>query len=372
MPPLRARRVRAQRIEVLCMAHRVVVSRLGCGFGSAAMLALLAGSGVARAQGSDTTADPTGAPPADAKALVDAPKKPDDAPAIAAGTHSTTVALSAGGLFATGNSRTLALTVNGNFELRRAHHGFGASILGNYGEGGTPGNAIVATAENLQVRARYDYYILDELSAFLIGTERHDRFQGLDVRLNIDPGVKYLFVKDAKNALWLEAGYDFQYDVRRDAARAVLDDAGNPTFDAAGNPILLAKTKTDHSSRLFAGFRRAFNKEVTLTTGVEYLQSFVDSTRYRVNFDAIVAASLGGGFSLGFGLSARYDHAPLPGKQDLDTSSTLSLIYGFSDVPKPAEPPPCPPAPAEPAPAAPAAPSPAAPTPAALAQTGGS
>jgi len=44
---------------------------------------------------------------------------------------------------------------------------------------------------------------------------------------------------------------------------------------------------------------------------------------------------VGGGFSVGFGFSARYDHDPLPGKVNTDTATTLSLIYAFSDVVKP-------------------------------------
>ena len=132
---------------------------------------------------------------------------------------------------------------------------------------------------------------------------------------------------------------------------------GKPVLDESGQQIILPKTATDHSGRLFLGLRHAFNKDVTLALGAEYLQSVVDSTRYRFNFDALFAAKVGGGLAVGLGFSARYDHDPLPGKEDLDTSTTLNLIYAFSDVP---EPPPapcaCPPPPPEvpaPSPAAP-------------------
>ena len=79
-------------------------------------------------------------------------------------------------------------------------------------------------------------------------------------------------------------------------------------------------------------------------TGLEYLQSFVEATRARLNYDALFAAHIGGGLSLGVGFSARYDHAPLPDKKRLDTQSILSLIYSFSDAPAAkAEEPKCPP-----------------------------
>jgi hypothetical protein len=74
---------------------------------------------------------------------------------------------------------------------------------------------------------------------------------------------------------------------------------------------------------------------------------------YRINYDALLAANLGAGLSLGLGFSARYDNVPLPGKQNLDTVTTVNLIYAFSDAAKPAPTCPCPPPaapPPEPAP----------------------
>jgi Protein of unknown function, DUF481 len=323
---------------------------------------------------------PTGAPPAEAKALVEAPKEGAAAPEIASTVDGTTMTLASGGLLTTGNARLLAVTANGAFETRFHDNGIGVSLLGNYGQGAAPGSAVVATAENIQGRIRYDRYIIEQASFFLIETGRHDRFEGLDYRNNLDPGFKYLVLTKVDNSLWAEVGYDFQYDIRRDQERVVLDANNNPVLGPNGAPELLDKTQADHSTRLFLGFKHAFNKEVTLVTGVEYLQSFIDDTRYRVNFDALFAAKVGGGLALGLGFSARYDHAPLPGVLDLDTSTNVSLIYSYTDLPSPktcpcpTETPPAPPpppaapplppppppvaAPAPPPPPAPAAPPP--------------
>jgi putative salt-induced outer membrane protein len=329
-----------------------------------------------------SAADPpplTAAPPDDAKALVEAPKAPGDAPALEKKLDATTASLSAGGLLTTGNSRLLAMTANGAFDTRFNGNGVGASLLANYGQGAPAGKSIQVSAENIQGRLRYDRFVLERASVFLIGTGRHDRFQGLDFRLNVDPGVKYLFAKAPDNTLWGEAGYDFQYDIRRDDARVEQDAMMNPVLDAAGQPVLLDKTATDHSLRLFAGFRHSFNKEVTLSTGLEYLQSVVDGERHRLNFDALFAAKIGGGLALGLGFGARYDHAPLPGKETLDTTTSVSLIYAFSDaaeakaktcpcpelvpvvVEPPAPPPPSPPPPPARAPLEPSSDAPSAP-----------
>ncbi|MGH7269093.1 MAG: DUF481 domain-containing protein [Polyangiaceae bacterium] len=273
----------------------------------------------------------TAAPPPDAKELVSAPTAVANVPVIATPTDSTSATVSAGGQLSTGNSRLAAATANGKFDMRRGSDGFGASLLGNYGQGALPGQEIVETTANLQGRVRYDRYVIEQMSLFGIATGRYDKFQGLDFRLNLDPGVKYLFVNSGPTALWGELGYDFQYDIRNDSALVQTDAMGMPLPS-------LDKTATDHSGRAFVGFTHAFNKEVTFSTGIEYLQSLVDSTRYRLNYDGVFAANIGAGLALGVGISARYDHAPLPGKQDLDTATTLSLIYAFSAPPPAATP----------------------------------
>lgn len=262
-----------------------------------------------------------------------APKAGPEAPQAEDKLDGTSATLAAGGMLTTGNSRLLAATVNGAFENRFDNNGIGASLLGNYGRSAPPGEPLETTAQNLQGRLRYDRYLADRWSLFVINTFRHDRFQGLDLRYNFDPGVKYLFVREPATSLWAEFGYDFQYDVRRDDARIILDADGNPVLDpVTGEPELLDKTQTDHSLRFFLGFRHAFNEEVTFASGVEYLQSFIESERARVNFDAVFAAQVGGGLAVGLGFNARYDHAPLPGKEELDTATTLSLIYAYSSA----------------------------------------
>jgi hypothetical protein len=316
-------------------------------------------AGVARAQSTAPDLSPKAGPPPDAAALVAAPAAPASAPTMERPLDGTTASLSAGGQLATGNSRLLAGTVNGSVYSRQGLNGYGGSILGNYGQGATPGNAQVETAENLQLRARYERYVSDAASLFLIATGRHDKFQGLDFRLNLDPGFKLLFLTQASNSLWAEAGYDFQFDDRNANALGEIESDGktpvftNPTCMplAAGSnapcqQVELPRTQVDHSTRLFLGFRHAFNKEVTLSAGVEYLQSVIAVSGIydsRLNFDALFAAKVGGGFSVGLGFSARYDRYPLPGKQDTDTASTLTLIYAFSDLPTPPPPPPPPP-----------------------------
>jgi putative salt-induced outer membrane protein YdiY len=271
--------------------------------------------------------DPLGVPPPDAEKAAKGPDAPKDALKIEKAPEGMTASVSAGGLSSSGNSKMLAFTGSGLFDARYGDNGYGASLVGNYGRSAVADEPMETTTENLQGRLRYDRYLLDDASVFLLTTGRHDRFQGLAFRLNVDPGVKYLFVNRPKTALWGELGYDFQYDVRTDEGREVRDDAGTLTDT-------LEKTDTDHSIRTFLGLRLAFNKDVTLSNGLEYLQSFIDSERYRFNYDLLLSANIWGGLAFGAGFQARFDNLPLPDKKKLDTTTTLSLVYSYSTMVK--------------------------------------
>jgi putative salt-induced outer membrane protein len=287
-------------------------------FGVGVSLVLAAGA---------ANAQDLGAPPPDAAKAAAGPGPARDAPKITTAPEGTTASVSAGGLSSTGNSRLVAYTVSGNYDWRGGANGLGASLVGNYGKSAPPDGEMETTTENLQGRLRYDRYLIEDASVFLLVTGRHDRFQGLAFRLNLDPGFKYLFVNRPKTQLWAEAGYDFQYDTRTNEARDVLDDMGMVVQR-------LDKHETDHSARLFLGFKHAFNDATALTNGIEYLQSFVESERYRFNYDVLFTAKVWGDLALGVGFNARYDNTPLPEKEKLDTTSTLSLVYSYTNVVK--------------------------------------
>lgn len=294
-----------------------------------------------------------GAPPADLTQTVQAPTETTAPEAAAPPTDSTAVAVSAGGQYAAGNSRLYAGTGQGKLDLRRGDNGYGAALLGNFAETYVNGTYQKST-ENLQGKIRYDRYFTAVFGGFLQLTGTHDAFQAITFRFNADPGVKLIMIDAEDTKLWGEVGYDFEFDDNyTDGSGIEQAGAGGPQLDANGLPYVIERTDTIHSSRVFAGVRHQFNKEVVLTSGLEYLQGFggsgggtpsvppgyaankvdlvpISLTASRVNFDALLAAHVGGGFSLGFGITAKYNSAPLPGKLDLDSTGTLSLIYAFA------------------------------------------
>ena len=236
----------------------------------------------------------------------------------------TELSIAAGGLAASGNSKLLALTTASTFRLRREQNQFSAVLAGNYTRTGPPGGGeSVTTVENIQGKTRYDRFLSGEFGVFLGVQGRRDRFQGLNLRLQVDPGVFYYFIDEASQQLWSELGYDLLYDIRRDDS--IFDAAGNRLKDAKGDD--LGKTKTVHSGRLFVGYSNKLNDAVTFTLGLEYLQALKDTTFWKFNGDAAITSKLGKRFSLATSFSLRYDHEPLPGKQKTDTITALNLVY---------------------------------------------
>lgn len=242
-------------------------------------------------------------------------------------THVNDVSIGLGGLFSAGNARTIAVTTLGRVRLRRETHQFSAAAAANFARAGKKGEAIDTTVENYQGLLRYDEYLTERVSVFVQSTGRRDRFQGLDLRLNIDPGVAYYFINTKKHRLQVEAGYDFQHDVRRSAslAQELPEDAppGTPV------PPPLDKTMSLHNARIFLGYENKLRKEVSLVASAEYLQNFADTERYRVIADIGLKSTIADSLALATTYTARYENKPLPTVADLDSIASVTLVYSF-------------------------------------------
>jgi putative salt-induced outer membrane protein len=243
--------------------------------------------------------------------------------------------IAAGGLISTGNARAAQGTVNARVRVRRKAHEFRSVVAGNYGRAAADIDSNVETTVlNLQGMVRYDYFFAKRWSAFLMGTTRHDRFQGLDLRLNVDPGIAFYAIQKPNHRLWFEAGYDFQFDVRRDEAIIErIEDDVNGDGVLADNEItetqIADKRQVNHAARLFAGYTNNLSERVSFDTGIEYLQSLVVGKRIRVNWVNALSAQLFGRVGLAATFTLRYENQPLPGIAKVDTITALLLTIRF-------------------------------------------
>jgi len=232
-----------------------------------------------------------------------------------------TLKLNAGGFLSAGNSRSLAATAAADYFLRRSRSQFSALAAVNYGRSADgPGTPTEVSVENYQARVRYDYFFTGGLAGFASVSARRDRFQGLDLRLNVDPGLAYYFIDEKGHRLWAELGYDLQYDIRRDE---VVD-------ASALDPAPLEKTEVRHGVRVFTGYDNQLSEAVKFNAGVEYLQNVTETENARLNVDLGLTSQLNSDFSIATTLSIDYDNNPLPGIEKTDLVTALNLVYTLS------------------------------------------
>jgi putative salt-induced outer membrane protein len=246
-------------------------------------------------------------------------------------TDATELDISLGGMLSTGNARAMAGTGLTKFRLRRGMHQFSSALVGNYGRAAVDRTSDpVPTVGNVQGRARYDIFFAKHWAAFLMATARHDPFLGIDVRVNVDPGFAYHVLTNKKHRLWFEAGYDFQYDLRAPEAIIERDEDGDAILDSEGETIQIAdEYLINHAARLFAGYVNRLSDHVTFETGLEYLQSVLKASRWRINWDVALAAQVAERLSVAATFSLRADNDPLPNVAKLDTMTAASLVYRF-------------------------------------------
>jgi putative salt-induced outer membrane protein len=174
-----------------------------------------------------------------------------------------------------------------------------------------------STVENYQGLLRYDYFFGQGLAGFLSATARRDRFQGLALRLNIDPGAAYYFIDEKDVQLRAEAGYDLQHDIRHPDALAAADVAGDP----------LGKTATRHNARIYTGYDHRFSNEVKFDTSAEYIQGLKETTNWRLNWGAALTSQIADSFSISTSITVKYDHNPVGDVKTTDVLSAFSLVY---------------------------------------------
>ncbi|MDB4939163.1 MAG: Peptide chain release factor [Labilithrix sp.] len=240
--------------------------------------------------------------------------------------YATEGSLSLGGLFASGNARQIALTTAGKVRVRRYENQITAAAAWNFARAAKKGETLAeTTVENYQALGRYDLFLSPRVSLFLQSTIRRDRFQGLDLRLNIDPGVAYHFIQTANQRLVVELGYDLQHDIRRDASRIQVTQPVPPALDPT---ITIAdKTRTLHNSRAYLGYENKLYSEVSFVASLEHIQNFENAHVYRLVFDTGLKSTIRARLAVAMTYTMRFENRPLPGVERADSLASISLVY---------------------------------------------
>jgi len=239
--------------------------------------------------------------------------------------YATALTFSLGGLFASGNARTVAVTTAAQLRLRRYEHQFAFAAAANFARAARTGEAAETTVENYQGLARYEYFLTPRLSAFFQTIHRRDRFQGLDLRSNFDPGLAYHFIQTKNQRLVLEQGYDLQHDIRRDDALVTTVPSSTP--GGAPTVSVSTKTRTLHNLRTYLGYESSLYAEVSFVSSLEYLQNFEDTDLYRMVFDVGLKTTLREKLAISATYTVRYENQPLPDRVKADSLASVALVY---------------------------------------------
>lgn len=219
-----------------------------------------------------------------------------------------TGALSANGIFTTGNAETVSIGVNAN-AVRRSERDritLGAGYL--YGRQRNPStDRDETTVDNVFGAAKYDYFILAR--TYLFGSVRaeRDRIAELDLRFTPAVGVGYQWFETPTFDLSTEGGVAWVYEDYRGAG-----------------------TESHFAARLAYQIAYRPHDLVLLFHNLEWLPSFEEPfDNYNLNTDAGVRATLAGTLFTEFRVELRYDSTPAPGNEELDTRYLVAIGWAF-------------------------------------------
>lgn len=188
----------------------------------------------------------------------------------------------------------------------------GLKATADYGE--TDG---LETKNRIFLGANLDRQINDRLFGFGQLSYERDEFSGFESRAFIGGGLGYeVLTGDATQ--WTVRGGP---GLKIDEIEAVLD-----TTTVPANVLTPAMTEESFSAIAQSNFAHAFNENVAFTndTTVVYAE-----TSTQIGNVSAFTATLTNALSARVSFEVRHETDPVPGFEDTDTISRVSLVYGF-------------------------------------------
>ncbi len=248
--------------------------------------------------------------------------------------------ISAGANLSSGNTRARNFNAGTDFYVLRGDHAVSFQSTFNHGQADADAGGpldYTLTMRNLNSRLRYDLFLTDNDALFLAVAHRWDTFAGLQTRLQLQGGYLRNLIKNENTRAWLEAGYDFTFDNRRNTpGRRVICSEAQVADPLNECTRVVTNFQYIHALRLFYGATHKFNDNVRIATGLEFLANLNELNGgeagafedIRVNWDASVNATLIERLSLEVKFRLQYDRVPAA-TENLDTNTVISVIYSL-------------------------------------------
>ena len=233
-----------------------------------------------------------------------------------------------GGSFASGNSNfyTVNGLLNGSHKFKKNQF----SLIAGVNLGGAQPLPVVETTtgggtvevppaepdkyiENvrrLYTDARYDRFLSDKDSLYVLAGAFHDKYAGYDIRAHEQIGYSRLFVDNDKTKFRGEIGADW-------AQEDYFDETIDPNFQH----IIAA--------RIMLGVKQNFNDKVSFEDIFEAYENVIDLEDLRILNTAALTSTLSGKLSLKLSHTLIFDNVPVEGLKKLDQTTMVTLVVSL-------------------------------------------
>lgn len=162
------------------------------------------------------------------------------------------------------------------------------------------------SARRLTADARYDRFVSDRSSLYVLAGALADPFAGYDLRTNEQFGVSYSILDGEDTTLLGELGVDW--------AQENYIDGVDPNSDQV------------IASRVMLGLHHAFSESVAFDDQVEVYESVLDFADLRVLNKATLSSRLSDKFSVKLSHELTFDNQPVEGFRPLDHTTRVTLV----------------------------------------------
>lgn len=210
-----------------------------------------------------------------------------------------------GGSYSSGNTDSTTISATADLTKASVKDTIRFGALANYGSTETSDSPRTTTANQAWLRGRYDYNLSTKVFAFGGADVETNKLGGIDLRYGLSAGAGYWLMRNDINTFNVFAGASYS-DVQY-------------TDDISSNGLqLLLGEESDH--KLGAG--------TTLKQRLVYRPQAGDLGNVA-NFDAALATTIVGNWTLNLGLNVQYNGVVPPGVEKTDTLLTVGFGYKF-------------------------------------------
>jgi putative salt-induced outer membrane protein len=162
------------------------------------------------------------------------------------------------------------------------------------------------TAERYGGSLRGDRKLSERWALFSAVSAEHDAFAGYDLRGVLELGASYSALRGPVHELSLDAGLSWTTEDR------------------------IAGEDQDFMGGVF-GLKYGWHPRKGTVVGQKlvWYPNFDQTSDWRLTSETTLQAALSERLALKFGYQVRYDHEPVPGFDETDTTTTVSIVVGF-------------------------------------------